>query len=119
MEATQSGNLDQILALMSDDVVFLTPGRPPMSRQEFLKASTPPPGSPPIQIKATSEIQEIRILGDWAFLWQALKVVIHPKPGMEPITRSGHTLSLFQKQKGRWALARDANLLTTVKSEGS
>lgn len=38
---------------------------------------------------------------------------------MEPITRSGHTLSLFQKQKGRWVLARDANLLTTVKSEGS
>jgi uncharacterized protein (TIGR02246 family) len=34
-EATRRGDLDTILGLMADDVVFLTPGRPPMNKQGF------------------------------------------------------------------------------------
>ena len=31
--------------------------------------------------------------------------------GHESTTRSGHTLTVFHRQEGRWLLARDANLL--------
>lgn len=32
-------------------------------------------------------------------------------PGGDAVRRSGHTLTIFRKQDGRWPLARDANLV--------
>ena len=66
----------------------------------------------------TSEIQEIKILGDWAYMWASLTVVVTPPGGGRPITRKGHTLSVLQKQNGRWVLVRDANMLATVTEGG-
>jgi len=39
MEATRAGDVEAVLALMSDDVVFLTPGRPPMGKADFAAAA--------------------------------------------------------------------------------
>lgn len=72
------------------------------------------PGEAPPQIEGTSEIQEIKVLGDWAFMWTALKVVVTPSSGAPAITRAGHTLSILNKQNGKWVLARDANMLAPV-----
>ena len=65
----------------------------------------------PIQFDGSSEIQEIKVLGDWAFMWAKLTVVATPPGGAAPLTRAGHTLSILKKQNGRWVLARDANML--------
>jgi ketosteroid isomerase-like protein len=65
------------------------------------------------QIDGTSEIQEIKVLGDWAYMWTKLKVVVTP-PGGAPMTRAGHTLSILKKVNGKWLLARDANMLAPV-----
>jgi uncharacterized protein (TIGR02246 family) len=61
----------------------------------------------------TSEIQEIKVLGDWAFMWTKLTVVVTPPGGAQPMTRAGHTLSILKKQNGKWVLARDANMLVS------
>ena len=34
---TAEGNLDGLLSLLTDDVVFLTPGNPPITRERFAK----------------------------------------------------------------------------------
>jgi uncharacterized protein (TIGR02246 family) len=34
-EASRTGDVDAVLDLMTDDVVFLTAGRPPMSKADF------------------------------------------------------------------------------------
>jgi hypothetical protein len=52
-------------------------------------------------------------------MWTKLRVVITPSNGQLPMTRAGHTLSILNKQRGKWVLARDANLLTTVQASGS
>ena len=65
-------------------------------------------------IEATSEIQEIRVLGDWAYLWTQLAIVVTPKAGGESVRRAGNTLSILHKQAGAWVIVRDANLLATV-----
>lgn len=70
-------------------------------------------GSAP-QFDGTSDIQEIKVSGDWAFMWSRLTVVATPPGGGAPITRAGHTLTVFNRQGGRWLLARDANLLAPV-----
>ena len=34
------------------------------------------------------------------------------------MTRAGHTLSILKKQNGKWVLARDANMLSPVSTQG-
>lgn len=113
LAASKAGDVDTVLGLMTDDVVFLVPGRAPMRKQEFAALSRAPPGTVPPQIDSRSEIQEIVVSGDVAFMWTKLSVAMTP-PGGQPIERAGHTLTVLRRVNGRWRVARDANLLTVV-----
>jgi len=115
MSATRSGDIDKVLGLMSDDVVFLRPGQPPMiGKAAFAETAKPQAGQQAPQFDGSSEIQEIKVAGDWAFMWTRLKVVATPPGGAKPVIRAGHTLTILQKQNGKWVLARDANMLAPV-----
>ena len=113
LTASKAGDVDTVLTLVTDDVVFLVPGRAPMNKQEFAALSRMPAGTVPPQIDSRSEIQEIVISGDLAFMWTKLSVVMTP-PGGQPIERAGNTLSVLRRVNDRWLVARDANLLTVV-----
>jgi uncharacterized protein (TIGR02246 family) len=113
LRASQAGDVDTVLSLVTDDVVFLQPGQPPMRKPEFAAAQRgfAGPGAPRVQ--ADSEIQEIQLAGDWAFLWTRLRVAVTP-PGGAAIERAGHTLTVLRREQGGWRIARDANLLAVV-----
>ena len=113
MEATTAGDVDRVLNLMTDDVVFLVAGRPPMRKDEFASLARAQSGVGKPKIEGRSQIQEIQILGDWAFMWTKLEITIVPPGGAATVVRSGNTLTLLRKEHGRWLLARDANMLTT------
>jgi uncharacterized protein (TIGR02246 family) len=116
MRATKAGDLDTVLGLMTDDVVFLVAGQPPMiGKAAYAATAKPRAGQPAPQFDGTSEIQEITIAGDWAWMWTKLTVVVTPPGGAAPITRAGHTLTILRKRDGKWLLARDANMLSPVK----
>ncbi len=118
MTATKAGDIETVLSLMADDVVFLIAGQPPMvGKSAFATASRAQSGQTAPQFEGTSEIQEIKVLEDWAFMWTKLTVVVTPPGGAQPMTRAGHTLSILRKQDGRWVLARDANMLVPVSSK--
>jgi len=113
MRATKAGDTETVSSLMAEDVVFLVPGQPPMiGKASFASAARAQStqGSP--HFDATSEIQEIKVVGDWAFMWTKLTVVVTPAGGGGARTRAGHTLSVLKKENGKWLLARDANLLS-------
>lgn len=112
--ATKAGDVDTVLGLMTDDVVFLVPGRPPMGKGEFAELSRVPPVAPRPTFESTSEIMEIAVSGDMAYLWSRLSVTVTPPGADEPIERAGHTLTVFRRVDGRWLLARDANLPAVV-----
>jgi uncharacterized protein (TIGR02246 family) len=115
MTATKSGDIETVLSLMTEDVVFLVPGRPPMiGKSAFAEASQAQGSQGAPQFEGTSEIQEIQVMGDWAYMWTKLRVVVTPAGGAPPIVRAGQTLSVFRKVDGKWLLARDANLLAPV-----
>jgi uncharacterized protein (TIGR02246 family) len=116
--ATKAGDVDAVLDLMTDDVVFLVPGRAPMGKQEFAALSRRPPGAPLPEIDGHSEIQEVVVAGDIAYLWTKLRVVVTP-PGGAAVERAGHTLTVLRRVDGRWRLARDANLLAVVARSGA
>jgi uncharacterized protein (TIGR02246 family) len=110
MAATKRGDHEAVLNLMTDDVVFLRPGEPPMNKAAFAEAARSQ-GGQHLSIDGVSDIQEIHVDGNTAYLWSHLTVTVTPPRGAPPTRRDGHTLTVFRKVQGRWLLARDANLL--------
>ncbi len=109
MAASKRGDTDTVLSLMADDVVFMIPGREPFGKEAFAAAAR---SMTDLRIEGASEIQEIEVLGDWAYLRNRLNITVTPAGGQAMLKRSGYTLSILRKEKdGRWLLVRDANLL--------
>ncbi len=109
--ATATGDAAQLAGLMAEDVVFLTPGHPPMrGRETFMQLQA---GLRSFRIESSGDIQEIQVSGEWAWCWTHLQVTVTPAAGGAAVRRAGNTLSIFRKESdGRWVLARDANMLT-------
>jgi uncharacterized protein (TIGR02246 family) len=108
MAASKAGDLPTVLSLMSDDVVFMVPARAPFGKQEFAASSKSMTG---VAIDGTSEIVELQVVSNWAWIRNRLRITITP-PGGKPMVRSGYTLTILRKQSdGNWVIARDANLL--------
>jgi uncharacterized protein (TIGR02246 family) len=111
--ATRAGDVATVLSLMTDDVVFQVPGRPPFGKAEFESMSRTATGGAPPKISFDQRVDELKIVGDFAYLRSSLRVKVEPPVG-EAIERVGTTLTIFRRESGRWLLARDANLLAKV-----
>jgi uncharacterized protein (TIGR02246 family) len=112
LSATAGDDLSAVLKLMDENVVFLQPGRLPMrGRDAFAAASKAGVGK--IRVDGKSDIQEVQIMGDWAYCWNYLTVTITPLNGDPPMRHTGNVLSILRKKTDcSWVLFRDANLLT-------
>jgi uncharacterized protein (TIGR02246 family) len=111
MAASQAGDIETVLDLMTDDVVFLVPGREPFGKEAFAAASK---GMQDMRMERTNEIRELQVLGDCAYLRTYIQLTVTMSGG-EPMRRACYTLTILRKQvNGRWRLARDANLMTVV-----
>ena len=64
MEASRTGDTATLLSLMTEDVVFMVPGREPFGRERFETVSQAQSG---MKIEGTNEIVELQVIGDWAF----------------------------------------------------
>jgi len=111
MSASKAGDTETVLSLIADDAVFMVVGQEPFGKDVFRAASQ---GQKDLRIEGTSDIREIQVLGNWAYLRNYLTVTVTP-PGGAPIRRAGWTLTIVRKTSaGKWVLARDANLMTKV-----
>lgn len=109
LAATKAGDTATVLSLMSDDAVFMVAGQKPFGKTAFMAASE---GQKTLDIDGKSEILELQVLGDWAFVRTQLDLTITPIDGSPLVRRAGNTLSILRKEiDGRWLLARDANML--------
>src|SRR6478735_7378008 len=109
MNATRTGDLQTVLSLMTDDVIFMVPGREPFGKKEFAAGAD---SLEDTRVDGVSDIVEIQVLGDWAYLRNHIALTMTPQSGT-PVRRSGYTLTIMRKgADGRWRLARDANLVT-------
>ena len=106
-ERTRSGDLEGVLSLMSDDVVFSVVGRSPFGRAEFAATSRE---LQDVSIDTQYEVLEVTVRGDCAWSRVELRVSM-TKPGQAASRREGYAMSIYTRQDGRWLLARDANLL--------
>ena len=112
MSASKSGDAATVLSLITDDAVFLVPGREPFGKEAFAQASG---DMRDVSIDGESQIVELHVLGDWAWMRSRIKVTMTAGDA-PPMRRSGYTLTILRKgPDGKWRLARDANLLTQEK----
>jgi len=107
MAASKAGDIATVLDLMTEDVIFMVPGREPFGKEAFAGASD---AMKNVRMEGKSDIRELRVLGDWAYLRNYIEMTITPEGGV-PVKRSGYTLTILRKEDGRWRLARDANLV--------
>lgn len=118
MAATKAGDIQTVLSLMTDDVVFMTPGNEPFGKEAFATAAEKMKDALQV-LEGTNEIREIQLLGDWAYLRAYIEITMTTPGSPTPVHRSGYTLTILRKEAdGRWRIARDANLLTTRENEG-
>jgi uncharacterized protein (TIGR02246 family) len=115
LEASGRGDLERVLELMAEDVVFIGPGRPAMrGRDAFAAASRGQAAQG--RIDGRAELQEVRVFGDWAYCWNELTVTTHPVGGGMPSILRGPVLSILRRESdGRWVIFRDANMVTPAR----
>ena len=110
--ATVKGDVDTVLGLMAEDVVFLVAGKEPMRGRDAFERSLRALLKQ-CRIESSGEIQEIEVSGSLAYSWANLKVRIIPLSGDPASAREGSTLSILRKESpGSWLIVRDANLLS-------
>ena len=94
--------------MMTDDVVFMTPGRPPFGKAEFAADSERMKG---VAIEARAELQEIEVFGPRALIRNHIQVEL-TSADQAPKRMSGYAMTVLRKETdGRWRVARDANLV--------
>jgi uncharacterized protein (TIGR02246 family) len=110
MRASAAGDLEAVLPLMAEDVVFLTVGQPPMRRADFVAGFQGLIKTH--RIEGKSDVQEIQVSGDMAYCWSRLTVTMVPLEAGSAMVREGHVLSVLRRKPGGgWVIARDANLM--------
>jgi uncharacterized protein (TIGR02246 family) len=106
--ASNARNLPALMDMMTDDVVFMTPGRAPFGKAEFAADSQ---RMKSVTIDARAEVQEIEVFGPRAYIRNHIRVEL-TSPGQAPRRMSGYAMSILRKEAdGRWRIARDANLV--------
>ena len=113
IDAVNTGDLACLLALMTDDVVFLNPGRAPLGRDGF------PAGFSAAHqrslIRCISELDEVVVAGEVAYTRCRDSLSVAPRAGGQATELAGHRITIYRKQPdGRWLLARDAHTLSPV-----
>jgi len=106
--ASAAGDADRLSDLIAEDAVFSVPGREPFGKPDFFEAFR---AMADLQMETESQIVELQLIGDWAFVRSHIRVAVTPPAG-EARRHAGFTLTLFRKDgHGQWRLARDANML--------
>jgi uncharacterized protein (TIGR02246 family) len=115
IDAVDAGDLDSLLALMTDDAIFLNPGHEPFGRDGFRARFLA--GHQQFGIHCTSELKEVVVVAGVAHAMSSDSVSLTPRDGGEMSHLAGYRLTIYRKQPdGRWLLARDAHTLSAVAS---
>jgi uncharacterized protein (TIGR02246 family) len=115
MKATKEGDLQLARSLIADDAVFLVPGADRMDKESFASAATAT--DPNTDFELDCSIQEIQILGDYAWLWTKIALTMTDKSSRSRSLMAGHALSILKRQDGGWVVIRDSNTMVPVEPD--
>jgi uncharacterized protein (TIGR02246 family) len=102
-------DIDRLVSLVTDDVVFLPPGGPPIKGREavgelYRSLFTQ------FDVEQAAQTEETEVAGDWAFSWGAETMTLAPRGGGAPVSLQGKGLTILRRQPdGTWKFARGIN----------
>lgn len=107
VDAVNASNVEAIFAGMTEGVVYLAPGQPPvLGRDALRKVMEPFYGSNDAQVSMRAE--ETVVAGDWAWEWGHFSGSIRPKGVAQATSFEGKYFYIYQRQRdGSWKIARD------------
>ncbi len=109
--ASKARDLPALLAMLTEDVIFMTPGRAPFGKAEFAADNE---RMTDVAVEARAEVLEIETFGDRAYTRSRIGAIVTP-PGEPERSMAGYAMSILRKgSDGRWRIARDANLVMPV-----
>jgi len=113
IDAVNAADLPRLLTLMTDDVVFLSPGQAPLARDGFHAVFTG--AHQQLRLRCTSEVEEVVVAGDVAYTRCRDSLSMTRRAGGDTSALAGYRLTVYRQQPdGRWLLARDAHTLAPV-----
>ena len=111
--AVNAGDLKALIAMVAEDVVFLSPGQAPCGRQGF--SSNFMAAHQQLRIACTSELEEVVVAGEVAYTRSRDALSVTPRAGGETKEFAGFRMTVYRRQPdGRWLLARDAHTLSAT-----
>jgi len=103
----KAGQVDSLLAIAGDEMVFLPPNEPAVTGKEAIR-SWIQGFLDQFTVEATSSAEEIVVAGDWAFERYSFAWTLTPLAGGDPIQDSGKGVHIYQRQTdGSWKFALD------------
>ncbi len=113
INAVNAGDLESLLAMITDDVVFLNPGQPPFGREGF--SANFRRAHKEIQLLCTSELEEVVVVGDVAYTRSRDTLSVTARSSAKAAQLAGYRMTVYRTgSDGRWLLARDVHTLTSV-----
>jgi uncharacterized protein (TIGR02246 family) len=118
IRATREGLTDLGLSLVDDDAVFVMPSAPKMDKHTFVSAACAgDPEASEVEFDLKTDIHEIKVMGDYAWLWTEFTLVTTHKETGDKSKCGGHTLSILKRNGDSWLLVRDANTMAQMPVE--
>jgi uncharacterized protein (TIGR02246 family) len=111
VESALANDADRMMSQWTDDIVLLQPGAPIMRGRAAIADAFGSVERPRI-IEYALDIQEVTIVGDYAFQWGTYRYSMQRPGGGEAVKISGKIMRILQRQPdGGWKIHRG---ITTV-----
>ena len=102
--AGNAGDVEAMLGLRTDDAVEIFPGSPPLVGQDAIRAAWNQDEGVLEQFIDRS-IDEINVVGDWAFIRFSFTHVVSPESGGDAVATSSQGLWIIRQQSdGSWKI---------------
>lgn len=110
LAAVRAKDIPRLSEMVTDDAVFLPSGFPPIRGKQAVETMYRSFFPQFASVEQTVTIEELQVVGDWAFAWGTEKFTLVPQAGRAPIEMHGKGMSILKRQPdGSWKFARGIN----------
>jgi len=106
MQFALENDANKMMSQWADDIVLLQPAGPIMRGRAAIAQAFEGVETPEI-VEYKLDMQEVKILGDYAFQWGTYQYGMRPRTGGETVRTSGKLMRILQRQPdGAWKIYR-------------
>jgi uncharacterized protein (TIGR02246 family) len=107
VDALNAGDAGAWVAQFTDDAVQMPPNAPANVGRTMI-GSWSQAFRAQFRLQFALEVDEVRVLGEWAFERGRYTISLHPKMGGPPMQDMGNYITVYQRKPGdAWRMARD------------